>query len=61
MVGVQRVVLQVIRRAVGHMESAFRFYATGQSPTAEVDYGVGLREDLYLILGSLDRAGDGSP
>jgi cytochrome c-type biogenesis protein CcmF len=39
------------------MEPALRFYPTQQSPIAEVDYWVGLREDLYVILGSFDRAG----
>ncbi len=44
-------------RVVGRMEPALRFYPTEQSPIAEVDYWVGFREDLYLILGSFDRNG----
>ncbi|MBI4587536.1 MAG: heme lyase CcmF/NrfE family subunit [Candidatus Rokubacteria bacterium] len=44
-------------RLVGRMEPALRFYPTQQAPIAEVDYWIGLREDLYLILGSFDREG----
>jgi len=44
-------------RLVGRMEPALRFYPTQQNPIAEVDYWIGLREDLYLILGSFDRGG----
>ncbi|MFQ5883282.1 MAG: heme lyase CcmF/NrfE family subunit, partial [Candidatus Methylomirabilales bacterium] len=41
----------------GQMTPALRFYPTQQQPIAEVDYWIGLREDLYLILGSFDREG----
>jgi cytochrome c-type biogenesis protein CcmF len=44
-------------RLVGRMEPGLRFYPTQQAPIAEVDYWIGLREDLYLILGSFDREG----
>jgi cytochrome c-type biogenesis protein CcmF len=44
-------------RLVGRMEPALRFYPTQQAPIAEVDYWIGLWEDLYLVLGSFDRAG----
>ena len=39
------------------MTPALRFYPTQQEPIAEVDYWIGFKEDLYLILGSFDREG----
>jgi hypothetical protein len=39
------------------MSPALRFYPTQQTPIAEVDYWVGLREDLYVNLGSFDPQG----
>jgi cytochrome c-type biogenesis protein CcmF len=45
------------RHEVGRMTPALRFYPTQQEPIAEVDYWVGFKEDLYLILGSFDREG----
>ena len=39
------------------MRPALRFYPTQQEPIAEVDYWIGFKEDLYLILGSFDRDG----
>jgi cytochrome c-type biogenesis protein CcmF len=44
-------------RSLGTMFPALRFYPTQQTPIAEVDYWVGLREDLYVILGSFDDKG----
>ena len=44
-------------RALGTMTPALRYYPTQQTPIAEVDYWVGLREDLYVILGSFDGRG----
>ncbi|OGK82594.1 MAG: hypothetical protein A2X53_06775 [Candidatus Rokubacteria bacterium GWA2_70_23] len=41
-------------RAAGTMSPALRYYPTQQTPIAEVDYWVGVREDLYVILGSFD-------
>jgi len=41
----------------GQMRPALRFYPTQQEPIAEVDYWIGFKEDLYLILGSFDREG----
>ncbi len=45
------------RSLVGQMTPALRFYPTQQEPIAEVDYWIGLTEDLYLILASFDREG----
>jgi cytochrome c-type biogenesis protein CcmF len=45
------------RHEIGQMTPALRFYPTQQEPIAEVDYWIGLTEDLYLILGSFDREG----
>ena len=45
------------RHEVGHMRPGLRFYQRQQEPIAEVDYWIGLKEDLYLILGSFDREG----
>jgi cytochrome c-type biogenesis protein CcmF len=45
------------RHEAGRMTPALRFYPTQQEPIAEVDYWIGLKEDLYLILGSFDREG----
>ncbi|MFQ5840164.1 MAG: heme lyase CcmF/NrfE family subunit [Candidatus Methylomirabilales bacterium] len=45
-------------REIGRMHPGLRFYPTQQSPIAEVDYWIGLREDLYLILSSFDREGE---
>ena len=44
-------------RALGTMTPALRYYPSQQTPIAEVDYWVGLREDLYVILGSFDGRG----
>jgi len=46
------------RHEAGRMTPALRFYPTQQEPIAEVDYWIGFKEDLYLILGSFDREGD---
>jgi len=45
------------RHEAGRMRPALRFYPTQQEPIAEVDYWIGFKEDLYLILGSFDRDG----
>jgi len=45
------------RHEAGRMTPALRFYPTQQEPIAEVDYWIGVKEDLYLILGSFDRDG----
>ncbi|MGH7372030.1 MAG: heme lyase CcmF/NrfE family subunit, partial [Candidatus Methylomirabilales bacterium] len=45
------------RHEAGRMRPALRFYPTQQEPIAEVDYWIGVKEDLYLILGSFDRDG----
>ncbi len=39
------------------MEPAKKFYPQDQSPIATVDYRLGLREDLYLVLGDFARDG----
>lgn len=46
------------RHEVGEMRPGLRFYQRSQDPIAEVDYWIGFKEDLYLILGSFDRQGD---
>jgi cytochrome c-type biogenesis protein CcmF len=45
-------------RAVGVLQPAKKFYPQETSPIAGVDYRLGLREDVYLVLG--DFAQDGS-
>jgi cytochrome c-type biogenesis protein CcmF len=45
------------RHEAGKMNPALRFYRTQQQPISQVDYRMGLKEDLYLILGSFDREG----
>ena len=45
------------RHEAGRMTPGLRFYPTQQEPIAEVDYWIGFKEDLYLILGSFDREG----
>ena len=52
-----RIDVSVGTRSVGTMSPALRFYPTQQAPIAEVDYWVGAREDLYVILGSFDDKG----
>ncbi|MEE9138127.1 MAG: heme lyase CcmF/NrfE family subunit [candidate division NC10 bacterium] len=42
---------------VGQMRPALRFYQRQQEPISEVDYWIGFKEDLYVILGSFDRDG----
>jgi cytochrome c-type biogenesis protein CcmF len=39
------------------MRPGLRFYPRSNDPIAEVDYWIGLQEDLYVILGSFDRQG----
>jgi cytochrome c-type biogenesis protein CcmF len=39
------------------MRPALRFYQRQQEPISEVDYWIGFKEDLYVILGSFDRDG----
>ncbi len=45
-------------RPLGVLRPAKKFYSQEQSPIAAVDYRLGLREDIYLVLG--DFAQDGS-
>lgn len=45
-------------RVLGVLQPAKKFYPQDQAPIAAVDYRLGLREDLYLVLG--DFAQDGS-
>jgi cytochrome c-type biogenesis protein CcmF len=40
-----------------HMEPTKKFYPQESSPIAGVDYWIGLREDLYLVLGDFARDG----
>ena len=44
-------------RAVGVLRPAKKFYPQEQSPIAYVDYRLGLREDIYLVLGDFARDG----
>ncbi len=39
------------------MKPAKKFYPQEQSPIAHVDYRLGLKEDLYLVLGDFERDG----
>ncbi len=39
------------------MKPGLRFYQRSNDPIAEVDYWIGFKEDLYLILSSFDREG----
>ena len=39
------------------MQPAKKFYPQEQSPIAYVDYRLGLKEDLYLVLGDFARDG----
>lgn len=41
----------------GEMRPGLRFYPRSNDPIAEVDYWLGLQEDLYVILSSFDRQG----
>ncbi len=45
------------RHEAGEMRPGLRFYPRSNDPIAEVDYRIGLKEDLYVILGSFDREG----
>jgi cytochrome c-type biogenesis protein CcmF len=44
-------------RALGVLRPAKKFYPQEQAPIAYVDYRLGLREDLYLVLGDFARDG----
>jgi len=44
-------------RALGVLRPAKKFYPQAQAPIAYVDYRLGLREDLYLVLGDFTRDG----
>ena len=44
-------------RAVGVLRPAKKFYPQEQSPIAYVDYRLGFREDIYLVLGDFARDG----
>ena len=44
-------------RTVGVLRPAKKFYPQEQAPIAYVDYRLGLREDLYLVLGDFARDG----
>jgi cytochrome c-type biogenesis protein CcmF len=44
-------------RAIGVLRPAKKFYPQEQSPIAAVDYRLGLREDIYLVLGDFARDG----
>jgi cytochrome c-type biogenesis protein CcmF len=45
------------RAAPDVLEPAKKFYPQQQSPIAYVDYRLGLKEDLYLVLGDFSRDG----
>ncbi len=45
------------RHEAGQMKPGLRFYQRSNDPIAEVDYWIGFKEDLYLILSSFDREG----
>jgi cytochrome c-type biogenesis protein CcmF len=45
------------RRVLGVLRPAKKFYPQEQAPIAYVDYRLGLREDLYLVLGDFARDG----
>ncbi len=44
-------------RVLGVLRPAKKFYPQEQSPIAGVDYRLGLREDVYLVLGDFARDG----
>ena len=44
-------------RALGVLRPAKKFYPQEQAPIAYVDYRLGLKEDLYLVLGDFARDG----
>lgn len=44
-------------RVLGVLRPAKKFYPREQSPIAYVDYRLGLKEDLYLVLGDFARDG----
>ncbi len=44
-------------RPLGELQPAKKFYPQEQAPIAYVDYRLGLREDLYLVLGDFARDG----
>src|SRR5499427_4059542 len=44
-------------RVLGVLQPAKKFYPQEQAPIAYVDYRLGLREDLYLVLGDFARDG----
>ncbi|MBI3990203.1 MAG: cytochrome c biogenesis protein CcsA, partial [candidate division NC10 bacterium] len=44
-------------KPLGALKPALRFYERQQNPIAEVDYRIGLQEDLYVILGRVERDG----
>jgi len=44
-------------RVLGVLRPAKKFYPQEQAPIAYVDYRLGLREDLYLVLGDFARDG----
>jgi len=44
-------------RPLGVLYPAKKFYPQEQSPIAYVDYRLGLREDIYLVLGDFARDG----
>jgi cytochrome c-type biogenesis protein CcmF len=44
-------------RALGVLQPAKKFYPQEQAPIAYVDYRLGLKEDLYLVLGDFARDG----
>jgi cytochrome c-type biogenesis protein CcmF len=45
------------RRAPGTLAPSKKFYPQEQTPIAGVDYDLGLREDVYLVLGDFTRDG----
>ncbi len=44
-------------KPLGTLRPALRFYEREQNPIAEVDYRIGFKEDLYVILGRVERDG----
>ena len=44
-------------RVLGVLQPAKKFYPQEQAPIASVDYRLGLREDIYLVLGDFARDG----
>jgi len=44
-------------KSLGELRPALRFYEREQNPIGEVDYRIGLFEDLYVILGRVEQDG----